>query len=470
MTQVVLSNKLITNHSLYMVNRKKLLHELVLLQKRIYKATINHDYKRVHRLQKLLLTSKSIECIILLNVVSNYFNVDQASRKGAHWQFQEFRRSLVTHDRELNFSTGKLNTRHLRNTNADHVVITDLNSKIASSLIYLCLKPEWEAKFVHSHSINSIKSNHSYKINTIIRLCLWYSQNARYSKIYVLKNKMDILRNLKYVFLENKLNTISGINKLLKKCLMMCHSDTIYFETEKINNMNLHYMGSLSAYLVQLLTAIIMDSLRTEICLYTNLLANATHKNTVTSGLPRFLWHNGQFVFFSNSKREVIFIHNCIVKFLTRIGSVLDLTNVPILELNQGFNFLGFYIMCNSDYAQQQPPGHIVIQPSIKSQLALLHTIKNILYHQDYLNRIRPNTYLSLWSAIRKVNYAIKQWKKYYTESKVTNHLVYKRLNIIVQTILYKWQNKKLQKGNKAQIVYNLCSGLKIQNLLRNHK
>lgn len=470
MTQVVLGNKLITNNSLYAVNRKKLLRELMLLQKRIYKATINHDYKHVHRLQKLLLASKSTEFIILLSLVNDYFNVDQAVGRSTNWQFQDFHHCLVTYASKPKFSTG--DARQLYNIATDHIVITDLNCKIKSYLVYLCLKPEWEAKFVHSRSINSAKTNHSYKINMIIRLCLWYNQNSRtrFSKIYVLKNKIDILRNLKYVFLENKLNTISSINELLKKYLMMYHFSTVYFETEQMNNLSFHYIDSLSTYLLQLLQAIIMDSLSTEICLCMNLLANTTHKNTVISGLPKFLWHNGHFVFFSNSKSEIVLIHNCIVKFLTRISLVPDLTNIPILELNRGFNFLGFYIVCNSKYAQQQPLGDIIIQPSIKSQLVLLHTIKKILYHRDCLNRMRPNTYLSFWSAIRKVNYAVRQWKKYYMESRVTNCLVYKRLNIIVQAILHKWQNKNVQKDNKTQIVYNLCSYLEIKNLLRNCK
>nr|YP_009294058.1 reverse_transcriptase [Hildenbrandia rubra]AOM67300.1 reverse_transcriptase [Hildenbrandia rubra] len=442
MTQIVLSNMLITNNSLSIVNNQQLIQELISLQKRIYKATIYHDYKSVHKLQKLLLASQSVKLLILSNITNKHFKSHNASSANVNLKSQLVQSFCSTNEYAL---ISKLDVAQLYSFLVDHVFVAHLYDNIISDLVYLSLKPEWEAKFVNSDSIDKVKRNYLYKIDVILHVYLQYNQysKTKCNKIYVLKNKVDILHyphNLDYTYLQSKLNTINSINKFIKKYLAFYPNFNAKKDTEII--LIFYYISFFSDHLLSLLKEIIMESLSTEVYLCKTLFADIMHKNAYMLKLSRFLWHEGYFIFFSDSKNEAVFIRNRIKNLLDSVGLVFDETNIPIFELRNGFNFLDFHIQGNS-------LGNISLRASLKSQLVLLKKIKEILYHKDHLNRVRPNTYLSFRSAIRKVNHVVREWKTYYIKIGNTNHMIYTRLNRTIQIILHKWQGKNGKKKKK---------------------
>lgn len=455
MSLVVFSNVLIKDNSLLVTNTGEYVHELESLQKGIYKATIDHDYERVHKLQQLLLSSRSVRLIVLLSIVGAYSRFDQSALPDEGFrpllditkQFSSMTKNVLVN------SDHRTRATKLHNCLADQIIIADLNDKIMSNVVYLCLKPEWEAKLIGTYITNSLQSNHLYKINNIMQLCSqYYRKNYGRNKVYVLKNKVDILheiRDLNYEYLKQKLNSIYGISKFIKKYLVL-YSDDL--------GSNRHVYSSFSN-LLYLLKNILIATLSEDIYLYNDLFTNIRHRRDVVSELPRFLWHDGYFVFFSSNKNEITYVQDYVTRFFTDIGLMSNRQDILIFELSHGFNFLDFYIKSNFKYSRAF--SDVVIRPSVRSQLTLLKAVKSILYHKDQLYRVRPNAYLSFGFAVRKINNLIQRWKKYYNGFQIQDTV---SLNSMIKLIIYKWQIKKAQKRSK--VLCNFDGQLKFNNLL----
>nr|YP_009296606.1 hypothetical protein Apop_056 [Apophlaea sinclairii]AOM65746.1 hypothetical protein Apop_056 [Apophlaea sinclairii] len=452
MTEVVNSNKLITCSSFLDISTKTFTHELKSLQKRIYKATVRYDYKLVHKLQKLLITSKSIQLIVILNAINscktNY------CIKG--------NRDLKLQFNDKTTLTNKFKVTKLFKLLTDNIIITNLSHKVKSNLIYLCLKPEWEAKFVNNYIISNTTNNLKSNIKTVWQICSKHSRKCteKYNKIYILKNKVNLLydvQHLNYMYLRNKLNTSNTINKLVKSYLTFLF-DKFYSKKDGTHNKKI---SSFFPYLLYLIKTILIESLATEICLNSNLLMNVKHKYNKPTIFPRLIWDNNSFLFFCNSKSEIILIQKKVLRLLKYFGLRFSYKDITISDASHGFNYFHSYIKLN--YYNNK---NLVIQPSMQSQVILIKQIKNSLYHKDKLNRTRANTYLSFQSGIKKVNCLVQQWKKYYYRLIIINNYTHKQLMKTIQAILYNWHRKKARKQSLKQIKQSFYQQIKIPNLI----
>ena len=447
MTLVVCNNKLITKNSPVILNKLQLWGEIILLQKRIYIASVNYDYKRVHKLQLLLLRSQSTHLFILLNLTNNLNLKNQYRKQNLYsiWYYKNshrFSKILTAFDKKQSLGTITIKLYNLVSQN----VVRNLYWRIIDCLIYLCLKPEWENKLSKAILFYDIKRTYTNSLGIIQGILSYYcpGSTTENCKIYVLKNKLHILHNISSVkdqYLISKLNPTHSIKRLLKQYLT--------FDNLSINR-------SKNAHVLYLLKNIITDNLKSEIYLQSNLLVNVKHKNIIklSSDSPRFLSHDGYFVFFSDNKSEIISIQNHIIKFLNNILT-FDTSNVTVLELQRGFNFLNFYIKC-LNAKHDKFCSYLVVQPSIKSQVILIKKVKSILYHYDSLHRVRPNTYLSFHSAVRKIKFLTRQWKKYYAVYSINNKKVYSKLNSVIQVILRKWYAKNTKTLCQIRLANNL--------------
>nr|YP_009297571.1 hypothetical protein Hrvl_055 [Hildenbrandia rivularis]AOM67115.1 hypothetical protein Hrvl_055 [Hildenbrandia rivularis] len=241
------------------------------------------------------------------------------------------------------------------------------------------------------------------------------------------------------------------------------------FIDQQTEYIHIQKVDSYSPLLVYLLRRIIMNSLYTQINLYSQLFANANHKSitkTVCTN-TKFVSYNGCFALFSKNKSEIALMQAQIIKFFNNLGIRFTVNDIKIVNLDQGFTFLGFYIKRNLDAPKEKLLDSVTIKPSARSQLALLRRVRNILYHKDYLQRVRPSTHLSFRLAGKKVDCVVRKWKHYYRSYMVCT-TTYKQLSKALQAVLYKWQIKKYQKKSKGKVLNSLHKKLRINNLLIN--
>lgn len=435
MPQVVSSSGLITNTVLSI---KKSIRKLTLLQKRIYKATLNNNYNTVHKLQKLLLSSESIKLVILLKVICNYTAHVKNQNLALNSEVQ-LNQLYVLNKIQLVESQPLLagiDTLYLRKFLTDHIAITNLKYKFRSNLIYLCLQPEWSAKLSKVIINNTTSSNISGKINQALQVYYQHLHLKTYNKsnlsIYLLKiyifNKIQIVN---YQYLLSKLHTITDINNLLKDYYISIIKQKKNHKSKYLN------FNSMSINLQYLLKTIIIEDIVSQLHVYNAKFINIKNADQKKLKLSSLIWHKDNCLFFSESKQEIILVQYLVTKSIDKIGLKYHSYDFAILDVVNGFHFAGFYIKpqfnCSNLFYKT-----VNIRPSFRSQLILLKKIKALLYHKDRFYRARANTYLSLSSATYKINFMITKWKSYYAQVKYMK--LDSRIKKLIQEVLYSWQ------------------------------
>ena len=417
MSLVVSSNLLITNNLLSLSTNNKFKHKLLSLQKRIYKAAASNDYKRMHKLQKLLLSSNYSKLVAILIIIKKYLKVS----------------NLLLN--KSNVTNPNLSIKQLLNLVTSQTVIKNLHYKTDHNLIYFCLKPEWEAKFNLSKFNYIIKASYTNKLSLVSQICRKYSISTKKQHTYILQGTIDMLEILQCLnYFIGKLHTITQIKKLIRSHIHL-HLNI------KNNDLN-----SMTSQLSDLLINILMEDLGSLVCLKQQQFWDYISKIRNINLAEGFIWHNNSFVFISDSKNRVVFVKSQIKKFYNIIGLYKSIQNLQILKLQQGFSFLGFYIKSANYYKPTYYQSKIIITPSFESQLRLLKKIKKVLYHKDKFCRNRANTHLSIKFVIPKICCMLQQWKKYYYSNDLVNIAPLKKLNSIIQEIVYRWEIKKHKK------------------------
>ena len=432
MSQVVFNNMLITDS---MSSIEKSIRELTLIQKRIYKATLNNDYGTVHKLQKLLFKSQSIKLIILLKVMCNCYKYSKYQNLvfDSKIQLEKVHTFNEIKFAELQTLLIGINSLDLRKFFSDHVSISNLKYKLQSYLIYLCLQPEWAAKLNNYTTFNTNAYNISNKINLTLQIYKQYQCLKKHEKknshIYLLKIcVLKKIQNIYCPYLIRKLNTITVIRKLIEDCFVSTkQKKDLKYLSLNFMNINLQY----------LLKAIIIEEISSQIQLYNTELISIKNTDKIKLKLSRFVWHIDSILFFSKSKQEIVLIQYLITKSIDKIGLKYHYHDFVTLNATNGFRFEGFYF-------KPQLQRIVTIQPSFRYQLILLKKIKTLLYHKDRFYRIRANSYLSFSSAVYKINLLIIQWRGYYAQLKTTK--LDSRIKTSIQKILYRWKDKVTSK------------------------
>lgn len=401
---------------------------------------MSHDYKRMHNLQKLLLSSNYSKLASVLIIIKDY--LEESSLIPDRNNIIKILYCYGINDHST-YMYSNLSTNQLCNLITNQTVIKNLNHKINQSLIYFCLKPEWEAKFNFSNFYYIIKASHIKKLNLVSQLCKKYSILTKKQYTYILQGTVDILKTWQSLnYFISKLQTTTQIKKLIRSYTYLC--------SNRIDN-KLHFITS---QLLDLLTNILMEDLGSHVCLKQQYFMDSINEASNTNLAEQFIWHNNSFVFISDSKNRVVFVKSQIENFCNVIGLYKSIQNFQILKLHQGFNFLGFHIQSMRELIHNQ--FSIIIEPSIESQLRLLKKIKKVLYHKDKFHRNRANTHLSIKFTIPKIHFVLQQWKKYYYIHHLVSINSLKKLNLIIQEIVYRWKNKKYKKTPQLKHKYNI--------------
>jgi RNA-directed DNA polymerase len=145
------------------INWRKLERNVFKLQKRIYQASKSGDWKRVHRLQKLLLKSKSAKLLAVRRVTQINKGKKTAGVDGVKSLSQTQRLKLAN---GLNLNEKSKPVRRIwipkpGKTEKRPLGIPTMADRAKQALGKLALEPEWEAKFApNSYGFRPARSCH----------------------------------------------------------------------------------------------------------------------------------------------------------------------------------------------------------------------------------------------------------------------------------------------------------------------
>ncbi len=160
------------------INWKKVERQVFKLQKRIFKASRCGDVKKVHRLQRLLLSSYSAKALAVRRVTQDNQGAKTAGVDGIKSLSQKQRFLLI---KELSLGTKVKPTRRIwipkPNGEKRPLGIPTMKDRALQALAKLVLEPEWEAKFEpNSYGFRVGRSGH----DAIEAIFITINQKAKY--------------------------------------------------------------------------------------------------------------------------------------------------------------------------------------------------------------------------------------------------------------------------------------------------
>jgi RNA-directed DNA polymerase len=194
------------------INWRKLERSVFKLQKRIYQASKSGNWKRVKRLQKLLLKSKSAKLLAVRRVTQINKGKKTAGIDGVKSLSPAQRLKLAN---RLNLNEKSKPVRRIwipkpGKTEKRPLGIPTMADRAKQALVKLALGPEWEAKFApNSYGFRPARSCH----DAVEAIFLAIYQKNTYVLDADIKGCFD---NIDHIALLKKLNTFPQLRRVIK--------------------------------------------------------------------------------------------------------------------------------------------------------------------------------------------------------------------------------------------------------------
>src|SRR5215469_12443161 len=182
------------------------------LHKRIYRASQRGEVRKVHRLQRLLLSSWSAKCLAVRRVTQDNQGKKTPGVDGIAGLEPERRLDLVAH-LDLDAKPQPIRRVRIPKPGTDEqrpLGIPTLSDRARQALVKLALEPEWEARFEpNSYGFRPGRSCQDAVVAIFqsIKQCPKYLLDADIAKCFDCIDHESLLR---------KLNTFPRLNRLIK--------------------------------------------------------------------------------------------------------------------------------------------------------------------------------------------------------------------------------------------------------------
>ncbi len=413
------------------------------LQKRIYLASSSGNVKLVHRLQRLLIKSRSAKLLAVRRVTQDNRGRKTAGIDGKTALTEKERLEMAFNLKLGNKAKptrrvwipkpGKAEKRPLG--------IPTIEDRATQALVKMAMEPEWESKFENnSYGFRRGRSCHDAieAIFTGIRQQPKYVLDADISQCFDKINHQALL---------SKLNTYATLRRQIKAWLKagVIDEDTFSQTTEGTPQ-----GGCLSPLLANIALQGLEDEIKVKMLPY---FPKGGSIKTKLKSLSIIRYADDFLVM----HKEIEVIKQClelIQSWLTKMGLELKKSKTRICHTldkfngeKPGFNFLGFNIRqykVGKYHSGRLSNGKLlgfktIIKPSKESIRNHYNTIRNLV--QAMVGATQE-------SVIRKLNPIIKGWSRYY--STVVSKKVFEGLSNLVHKILWEWANKRHpHKGKK---------------------
>nr|QUE28044.1 mat1b [Sahlingia subintegra] len=295
----------------------------------------------------------------------------------------------------------------------------------SQSLLYLCLRPEWEA-YSKKKSGNRLfdKNIHSLIKSIAYDLNLLEFTNKLYVGIIVIeRGALDVNWAL------NTLSTAKFFSSYISTFLNNQKDIQALFQTIDIARGQLEKRS-----LNQLLSHVLLLSCEEEIC-------NENHyKNSFY-----FYRYQNNILIFSNSLGQIYSLLSDLCSFLSLTGLIYNQKKSRVLTKQQTFRFMGFEIIPKFLVIRDKIYNQAYLNASKEEKKLVLAKARYILRtkHKDGTTRAKTNMPLS--KAIALINPLVINWKKYYYN--FIPRMTLDDLDWLLNEKIYRWYIKRLKKN-----------------------
>lgn len=398
------------------------------LQKRIYQATKCKNINKLHKLQRLLLNSRSAKLLAVRKVTQDNKGKKTAGIDGkANLNKKERLQLAYSLDiREKAKPTRRVWIPKHDKTEKRPLGIPTIVDRIKETLMKITLEPEWESKFEpNTYGFRPGRSCHD-AIDSIF--------NALNKKTaYILDADIsECFDNINQKVLLKKLNTTPTFKKIIKGWLKAGIMENRNFKATETGTIQ---GGAISPLLACIalhgLETHLKETLSNELVQYMKKKQGKAISHKTAQHNISIIFYADDFVIIHESEEIIIKARVIIEKWLKIIGLELNVSKTSICHTfngeKSGFNFLGFSIR---HYAtKNNKKGYkLLIKPSSKSikkqSLKLKHKLKSKLGTTQT-------------EVIKELNPIIRGWSQYF--SSVVSKKIFSRMDYIMYEKLWKW-------------------------------
>ena len=413
------------------IDWRKLERSVFKLQKRIYQASKSGDWKRMKRLQKLLLKSKSAKLLAVRRVTQINKGKKTAGVDGVKSLSPTQRLKLAE---ELNLNEKSKPVRRIwipkpGKSEKRPLGIHTMSDRAKQALVKLTLEPEWEAKSApNTYGFRPARSCH----DAIEAIYIAINQKNAYVLDADIKGCFD---NIDHVALLKKINTFPRLRRVIKGWLRNGIMEGEVFQKMVAGTPQGGVISPLLANIaLHGLEYELKEALLKDLCQY------AKQKMGYLVGKERakryisIVFYADDFVVIHESKEIILKAKEYIERWLGRIGLKLNPTKTRVTHTLQstdgnepGFNFLGFSIRqyptktCDRGYKT-------LTKPSLENQKKHRRII------DERLDRMTACTQDEV---IKALNPVIRGWSNYFRTG--VSSRIFSKMDDYVFQKLWKW-------------------------------
>lgn len=389
------------------------------LQKRIYRASLEKDVKRVHSLQRLLIGSRQAKLLAVRRVTQDNRGKKTAGVDGTKSLTKDERLSLANN---LTLPKKAPPARRVwidkpNSQDKRPLGIPTIKDRAAQALVKMALEPEWEAKF----EPNSYGFRPGRNANDAIQ-AIFLSANKR---LWVLDADIrGCFDNIDHACLLSKLGTYTSMRRVIKAWLkagyvtgdVFCHSDK----------------GTPQGGVISpLLANIALHGMEEYV-------GPNTHTTNGTRLHPKVVRYADDFVVLAKTEAEAVEAREKASTWLSAVGLELKDSKTRIAKGSDGFDFLGFTIR-EFNTTRNHKGFKTIIKPSRKSIVKHMRSIKDTL---------RRMTTTSQLETIAAVNPIVRGWCNYFRGG--TSRRVFNACDNTMNHQLRRWVDRKHHAGKRG--------------------
>ena len=421
----------------------KLEKQTLELQDRIYKASLNNKFKKVHKLQKILTHSLTAKLVAVKYVSINKKFLFEVNDFVILTKQQKYKIAQnLCFDRK-NISFASKTTEQPKLKEKSFLPISVFIDKCKQTLAKMALEPEWKAKNTitllgYNSARFEMKPNTDKTIKYIYS-CLNCLKNQKFVVTNRIKNSFNQINTKLFL---NKLNTYPEMKMQIKHWLNAKIMDEMNLIQEYSENFKFNVHKNVIA---PVLADVILSDLET----YMNL-------NLSTAEIKCYLIrYVDKILIISNNLKKIVEVQKFLDIGLSNVGLEFQYKTNKVINLKQGFDFIGFnfriipqtkrhiqnttqLINCNNNPFQMFT---LKVLPSRKSKVFFLNKIKFI---------IKFNKGKSATNLIKTLLPNIIRWVNYFKYSKCTS--IFCKLDYEIHRKLWLWAINRHRNWNNQKI------------------
>ena len=387
------------------------------LQKRIYRASLEKDVKRVHSLQRLLTSSRQAKLLAVRRVTQDNRGKKTAGVDGTKSLTKDERLSLANN---LTLPKKAPPARRVwidkpNSQDKRPLGIPTIKDRAAQALVKMALEPEWEAKF----EPNSYGFRPGRNANDAIQ-AIFLSANKR---LWVLDADIrGCFDNIDHACLLSKLATYTSMRRVIKAWLKAGYvSDDVFCHSDKGTPQG----GVISP----LLANIALHGMEEHV-------GPNTYTTNGTRLHPKVVRYADDFGVLAEA--EAVEAREKASTWLSAVGLELKDSKTRIAKGSDGFDFLGFTIR-EFNTTRNHKGFKTIIKPGRKSIVKHMRSIKAAL------RRMTTTSQLETIAAVKPI---VRGWCNYFRGG--TSRRAFNACDNTMNHQLRRWVDRKHHAGKRG--------------------